>query len=74
MDDCFRRFFWDAMIEKPPLRVTASQHAGEHRMVKARKQQSQGGVGRIVEQMPDFEKLGLFYLGKTYDLKHRKVT
>ena len=24
--------------------------------------------------MPDFEKLGLFYLGKTYDLKHRKVT
>ena len=24
--------------------------------------------------MPDFEKLGLFYLGKTYDLKHRTVT
>ncbi len=24
--------------------------------------------------MPDFEKLGLFYLGKTYDFKHRKVT
>ena len=24
--------------------------------------------------MQDFEKLGLFYLGKTYDLKHRKVT
>jgi hypothetical protein len=24
--------------------------------------------------MPEFEKLGLFYLGKTYDLKHRKVT
>jgi hypothetical protein len=24
--------------------------------------------------MPDFEKLGLFYLGKTYDLKDRKVT
>jgi hypothetical protein len=27
-----------------------------------------------VEPTPDFEKLGLFYLGKTYDLKHRKVT
>jgi Skp family chaperone for outer membrane proteins len=27
-----------------------------------------------VKPMPDFEKLGLFYLGKTYDLKHRKVT
>ena len=27
-----------------------------------------------MEPMPDFEKLGLFYLGKTYDLKHRKVT
>ena len=27
-----------------------------------------------MEPMPDFEKLGLFYLGKTYDFKHRKVT
>jgi hypothetical protein len=27
-----------------------------------------------VEPTQDFEKLGLFYLGKTYDLKHRKVT
>ena len=27
-----------------------------------------------MKPMPDFEKLGLFYLGKTYDLKHRKVT
>ncbi len=27
-----------------------------------------------MESTPDFEKLGLFYLGKTYDLKHRKVT
>jgi hypothetical protein len=27
-----------------------------------------------VESTQDFEKLGLFYLGKTYDLKHRKVT
>jgi hypothetical protein len=27
-----------------------------------------------VEKMPDFEKLGLFYLGKTYDVKHRQVT
>ena len=27
-----------------------------------------------MEPMPDFEKLGLFYLGKTYDLKHHKVT
>ncbi len=32
------------------------------------------GVGRTVEPTQDFEKLGLFYLGKTYDLKHRKVT
>ena len=31
-------------------------------------------MGRIVEPTQDFEKLGLFYLGKTYDLKHRKVT
>ncbi len=27
-----------------------------------------------MEHTQDFEKLGLFYLGKTYDLKHRKVT
>ena len=27
-----------------------------------------------METTQDFEKLGLFYLGKTYDLKHRKVT
>ena len=28
----------------------------------------------MVEPTQDFEKLGLFYLGRTYDLKHRKVT
>ena len=27
-----------------------------------------------MEPMQDFEKLGLFYLGKTYDMKHRQVT
>ena len=27
-----------------------------------------------MESTQDFEKLGLFYLGRTYDLKHRKVT
>jgi Skp family chaperone for outer membrane proteins len=31
-------------------------------------------MGKTVEPMHDFEKLGLFYLGKTYDVKDRKVT
>jgi hypothetical protein len=31
-------------------------------------------MSKTVEPMHDFEKLGLFYLGKTYDVKVRKVT
>ena len=48
--------------------------SGGERIVEARLQRSLTRVGRTVEAMQDFEKLGLFYLGKTYDLKHRKVT
>ena len=51
-----------------------SQPAGEERIVRAHMQRSPGRMGKTVEPMHDFEKLGLFYLGKTYDLKHRKVT
>ena len=44
------------------------------RVYEARKRQSPVRMGSIVEPTQDFEKLGMFYLGKTYDLAHRKVT
>ncbi len=60
--------------ERTQLPRTTSQPAREERIVRAHMRRSPGRMGKTVEPMHDFEKLGLFYLGKTYDVKDRKVT
>src|SRR5262249_11357157 len=56
--------------------VPAFQPAVRHRMVKSLRRQGpdKNDWGGPRKSMQDFEKLGLFYLGKTYDVGLRRAT
>src|SRR5262249_13244435 len=78
----FRRFFWDAMIEDPftsvgdPGNIIAdrfSTQPASPRFILLGDPDEPGWPGRTREPMQDFEKLGLFYLCKAYDVGQRQV-
>ncbi len=89
IEDSFRRFFSDAMIAdsdlQPPAKESLTERADTFRGGEVRASRETRSYGTLLgasrdnsgsagpRQTMDYEKLGLFYLGKTYDMQERKV-